>query len=279
MNVSSRASTDPRISRRRKAVQRGRRRRILWRTAVALAVGVVVWVAFFSPLLKVKRITITGARHTSREDIARSVGLDSSDNLLLISTSSIATQTKELPWVKRVEVARKLPGTVRIRVIEREPSMVLSTSGRQWMLDAGGRVLGPGDDAPSLPVIAGSPVSALQAGARVQDQEVTGALAVFRSLPPSLRAELETIFVPTVERLTLSLKDGTQIRYGAAEDLKSKNEVLGVLLRRLRSEGGAATYLDVRVPERPAAAPLLQGTPSPAPTGSPTATPSAASSP
>jgi cell division septal protein FtsQ len=63
------------------------------------------------------------------------------------------------------------------------------------------------------------------------------------------------VFAPTVERITFSLREGTSVRYGAAEQIRDKNEVLQVLLRRLDDEGRTAAYIDVRVPTSPAVAP------------------------
>jgi cell division protein FtsQ len=264
---AARPFTDPRFSRRRKMVRRSRRRRMLWRAAGAAAVALVVWGVFFSPLLAVRRVRVTGARHVTARAVARVTGLDSSDNLLLISPSSIAAQAAKLAWVKSVEVERRLPGTVRLRVTESKPVLILSAGGREWMLDARGRLLGPRRAAPGLPVITGSPVGDLERGAKIDSEEVTGALAVFRSMGPLLRRRIATIFAPTTERLTLSLKDGGQVRYGAAEALASKNEVLRVLLRRARTEDLTVAYIDVRVPTTPA---LARGVPSvPAPAWAP----------
>lgn len=287
MSASVRHSTDPRISRRRKAVLRTRRRRILWRAALAALVAVAVWAAFFSPLLEVKKIQVTGGRHTTAKQIARVAGLDSSDNLLLVSTSSVAVDAATLPWVKTVEVERKLPGMVKVRVTERTPSMILPANGRQWLVDGDGRVLASGGRGRGLPVIAGSPVGRVEPGDTLDDEEVTAALAVFRSLPASLRRQVEAFSVPTVERLTFSLGDGTQVRYGSPEERASKNEVLRVLLRRQRSREGPAAYIDVRVPTSPAVATSTGGAggetgtppPSPGATVTPTASPSPALSP
>ncbi len=270
MSVSARRFADPRISRRRKAVERTRRRRIVWRCSVAALIALLIWAAFLSPFLKVKKVRVSGGRHTTSEEIARAAGLDSADNLLLLSTSSIAADAARLPWVKSVEVERKLPGTVKVRVTERKPMMVLAAEGRRWLLDSEGRVLGSEPGQERMPVIAGSPVDALEAGATVGDQEVTGALAVFSSMPRTLRTKVQAISAPTVERITLSLRDGTQVRYGAPHDLVSKNEVLGVLLRRLQEEGSRAASIDVRVPTSPAVSPVA---PPAAPDPTPTSTP------
>ena len=235
-------------------MQRTRRRMILWRCALIAVVALAGWAAFLSPFLKVQRVTVSGGRHTTAQQVARAAGLDSADNLLLVSTASVAAEAARLPWVKTVDVERKLPGTVKVIVTERKPVMVLSAEGRQWLVDSEGRVLDSNTKDRRLPVIAGSPVGDVEPGTTLRGQEVAGALAVFGSLPPSLKQRLDAIVAPTAERLTLALRDGTQVRYGAAQELSSKNEVLQVLLRRLGKQGSAVAYIDVRVPTNPAVA-------------------------
>jgi hypothetical protein len=70
-----------------------------------------------------------------------------------------------------------------------------------------------------------------------------------------VRREVVGIVAPTLERITLSLADETLVRYGAPEDIAAKNEVLEVLLRRVRADGTEAVYIDVRAPLHPAIAP------------------------
>ena len=271
---TARGPADPRISRRRKAVERSRRRRLLWRLAVVAVVAVAVWGLFFSPLLQVRHVRVVGARHTTPAQIARAAGLDSSDNLLLLSPSAIGRDAARLPWVKDVEVHRKLPGTVKVSVIERIPSMVVDDGSRAWEVDRDGTVLGTSDGARALPSLSGFPLDDLQIGDKVASDEVLAALATYRSMPAPLRRAVVEASAPTLERLTFSLRDGTQVRYGPPQELDAKNEVLRVVLQRLRAQGVEGAYIDVRVPGHPAVSEApgvtIEPTPSPIPTPGPT---------
>ncbi|MGH2734603.1 MAG: cell division protein FtsQ/DivIB [Actinomycetota bacterium] len=247
-----RTRTDPRISRRRRAVARSRRRKIFTRVAVLLGMGALLWLCFFSPLLSVRSVVVAGASHTTPDAVARVAGLDQSDNILLLSTEDVARNVRSLPWVKKVTVDRKLFGSVKIRVVERRPAMILSLGAARWTVDGTGRVLEAGAAEGDLPVLAGAEVSDVEPGRAVASAEVAGALSAYSSMPRALRSQVEAVFAPTIERLTFAMTDGIQVRYGAAEQHESKNEVLRILLPRLRREGRTTAYVDVRVPQSPA---------------------------
>ena len=273
MSTAARVRTDPRISRRRRAIERSRRRRLLAGVATVAAVGAAAWLAFWSPLLAVDEITVVGGKHVSSDDVAEVTGLDQEDNLLLVSTGRVAAQVEELSWVAEAKVDRKLPGTVRIKVTERIPRVVLATTDSRWLLDARGHVLAPASGAAEdLPVLAAAAVSGIAAGVQLDEAEVRDALVALRALSPRIRSQVAAVLAPTPERITLSLDDGTQVRFGAAESLGAKNEVLQALLAEMRLEGRTGGYIDIRVPTSPAVsnAPTASATPA-APT--PAATP------
>jgi cell division protein FtsQ len=237
-------------------VARTKKRRSMVRVLVAGGVALAVWAAFFSPLLAIKKVTLSGAKRTTADEVARAVDLDSSDNLLLLRTDDITTAVKKLPWVKSVSVDRKLFGTVKVSVTEREPAMAVALGEQRYLIDRRGRVLAPTESAEGLPVLAGLQESLPEPGDRLRSAQLKGALQAYSAFPRRLQRDVQAVFAPTVERITFQLSDGIQVRYGAAEDTRSKIEVLEVLLARLRREGRGALYVDVRVPEAPAVSPL-----------------------
>jgi cell division protein FtsQ len=212
----------------------------------------VLWAAFFSSLLHVKQVKVVGAQRTGVEDVVAAAALGPDENILLLTTSEVADRVRALPWVRSVDVDRMLPGTVRIRVAERRPAMVLSLGAARWTVDSFGRVLSSGAVGGDLPVLAGVQVATVEPGVRLRTTEAVAALAVWRGLPRSVRRDVVGIVAPTVERITLSLADETLVRYGAPEEVAAKNEILEVLLRRVRAEGTPAAYIDVRAPLHPA---------------------------
>jgi len=262
---AQRVTTDPRISRRRVAVARSKRRRIAGVGATLAALGVTGWAALASPLLAVDEVRIVGAEHTTADQVAQAAGLDSDDNLLLISTDSIAAAAETLPWVKRAEVDRMLPGIVRVRVKERVPALILSLGATRWTIDARGYVLTTGAARRGLPVLGGADSGDVEVGARLENPELLDALTAFRSLRRNLRADVTAVIAPSPERISFSLDGGTIVRFGAAENLKAKNAVLTALLTELKREQRSVAYIDVRVPTNPAVAPVAA--PSPAATG------------
>lgn len=249
----ARIGTDPRFRRRRQAVQRSKRRRLLLGGTSVLTIGVLVWAMFWSPLLSVRKVSVRGAEHVTDAEVVEATALIGADrNLLLLSTEEVARRVEGLPWVQEAEVDRMLPDSVRVSVVERRPALVLSIGAARWTLDRSGHVLTSGSVAPRLPVLAGIEVGRVEAGVKLVTPEAIGALKVFRSLPGSLRQKLAGIFAPTSERITVSLNDGTVVRIGAAERLKAKAKVLKALIERLRTRGIVTAYIDVRVPTNPA---------------------------
>lgn len=251
--MSARVDADPRISRRRRAVERSRRRKLALQCALAGAVVITAWGVFYSPLLRVDAVRVVGATHTTTDDVVAAAGLGPEDNVLFLDVGEVARAAESLPWVRSAEVDKMLPGTVRVRVVERTPALVLALDGHRWTIDRAGRVLAPADDDGRLPVLTGV-VARVAPGERVEGAAAQHALEVWRVLPRPLRRNVRAVVAPSVERITLLLADETQVRYGAAERLRAKNEVLAALLARLRAEGRRVTYVDVRVPTSPAVA-------------------------
>jgi cell division protein FtsQ len=249
----ARVATDPRITRRRQAVARLRRRRLVAQIACAAALGALAWLLFASPLLVLRRVQVVGARHTGPNDIAAAANLSGDENLLLLSTGEVARDAARLPWVAHATVDRKLPGTIRVAIEERSPAAVVASEAGRWLVGARGHVLARGGRS-GLPVVADSDLGSLRPGRRVEAVEVSAALAVLRALPPRLRARVEAVFAPTQERITLSLSS-VLVRVGAAESLRAKASVLQALLRRMATEGMTVSYVDVRVPSSPALGP------------------------
>lgn len=249
-----RVQTDPRITRRRQAVTRSKRKRMLVGAGILFGLCGLVWAMFWSPLLDVRTVKVLGADRTGAASVISATGVaDGGENLLLLSTARIASRVQELPWVERATVERILPGTVRVRVAEREPAFILEIAAARWTIDANGNVLAVGKAKRGLPVLSGIEVGHVEPGVRLRTPESLDALRAYEALPLRIRKRVAGVFAPTQERITFSLSDGTEIRYGAARQMKAKGTVLKALLKRFRTDGHAPKYIDVRVPTSPAA--------------------------
>lgn len=252
---SARVQTDPRITRRRQAVARSKRKRTLVGTGIVVALGAVVWAMFWSPLLHVRSFKVLGAERTEQTAVIDALGLAGQRrNLLLISTGELTARIEELPWVARATVERVLPGTVKVRVAEREPAFILAIDSARWTIDSDGTVLTVGKAERKLPVLTGVEVGHVEPGDVLKTPEATDALEAYSALPRAMRKRVVSIFAPTSELISFRMTEGPEIRYGAARQMSAKATVLKALLKRLKKEGRTPSYVDVRVPTSPAIA-------------------------
>lgn len=269
--MTARVNTDPRFSRRRRAVARSKRKKMFTAAAVVCGLAFAAWLVLWSPLLVVRDIRLVGAKHVTPGEVARVAHISSGRNLFLLSTSDVARSVETLPWVATAEVDRILPGTVRVKISERSPSLELSLGAARWLIDAHGEVLAPAGAHPRLPILGGVQLDAVHPGARLSSPEVVAALTTWRHLPNSIRSKLKAIIAPSATRITLSLSDGTVVRWGSASNAHDKAVVLIALLDRVHQQHLDVAYIDVRVPDDPAIAPVITAAPSPSAAASPAA--------
>lgn len=78
----------------------------------------------------VRTIEIDGAVHTPRAALDRITGTYVGLNLFQIDISRVQNDLGGLGWVRRIDIEKKLPDTLRIKITEREP-MALARFGEQ----------------------------------------------------------------------------------------------------------------------------------------------------
>jgi cell division protein FtsQ len=244
---------DPRIRQRRIAVRRdeGRRRlRVLVGlvgTACLVGAGVA---ATHSALLDVDRVDIVGADHTGRADILATAGLDHRRYLIDVDSGAAARRLETLAWVDRATVAKSWPGTVRIRIVERNPvAAVVAEGGKTALVDASGRVLEVADQAPGGTLrLDGLPPA--PAPGQVLAIEGKAALAIAAALPSDVRSRIASIDAsPQGIVLKLTGKGAPTVEFGGDDQLDAKIVALTTMLAKV--ELGSANTLDVRVPTAP----------------------------
>ena len=207
-------------------------RRWPWILALAL-VGVLlagaVYAVFFSPLLGVRSVSITGAPEPLTAKVRAIVDVSDETPLARIDLDEVAARVEGVQEIAEVEVARGWPDTLSIIVTPRVPVAVTSANGQFWLVDATGD--------PYLAVAnppAGLITVALVAPG-VGDSSTIAALAVAAALTPDFRAQVASISARTDFDVELTLIDGRKITWGEATDSDKKMQILPALL--LAQEG------------------------------------------
>jgi hypothetical protein len=148
--------------------------------------------------------------------------------------------------VRTLSVTASFPHTLHIAVVEQLPVAVLvGPSGARTAAAASGAVLGP-----SLAGAALASVAVPELPDRlVRNPGVLECLAVLGAVPRALQALVANVSVGS-KGVTVLLRDGLRVYFGDASRPYAKWLAFA---RVLVAEGSvAATYVDVRIPERPA---------------------------
>ena len=224
--------------RRRQAARRRRHRRLALAGLVLVLLLGAGWAVLFSGLVTVEQAQVTGTRALGTARVERVAQVPTGTPLARADLDAIRARVETIDAVRRAEVSRSWPHTVRIAVTERTPVAVIDRGQGLQALDATGVLFGHYAKRPArLPLVRAEPdtgTEALVEGSRV-----------ISSLPPQVERQVDTVEVTTVDEIQLVLRKGRRVLWGSSEDSQDKADVLAVLLRR------PGTRIDVSVPGRP----------------------------
>jgi cell division protein FtsQ len=236
----------------------GERRRKLAR-AVSLALpsllalttlagaGSLAWrYAWRGDLLRVGEIQFTGLSRARAEELLALAPVRRGDHLLGVDPDVIEAALVRHPWISAVEVRRRLPPAIDVRVVERRAAALVEL-GDLYLVDDRGVVFKratPGDGL-DLPVVTG--IEAEDWLERRDDIEglLTAALALvdrWSARKLDARAPIAEIHVDPEFGTTVWAADGTEIRLGQ-KGIDEKLSRLERLLPALDAEGRHAEVI------------------------------------
>ncbi|MER7544150.1 cell division protein FtsQ/DivIB [Actinomadura sp.] len=219
----------------------GRWKAIFVTLLVVGALGLVTWVLLGSRLLVVRHVEVAGAALAPRDRIVAAAGIHLGTPMARLRTGAIGERVERLREVESAEIERHWPGTVRIVVRERVPVAVFERGGRYHLLDRHGVVVADGETRPSgLPALA-------VASPGPSDKATRAALTVLTGLPERLRGGVSEVEATGPEAVSLHMKNGQTVVWGAAERAREKIRLLDAVRRT--AAGRAVRTVDVSSPE------------------------------
>lgn len=145
--------------------------------------------ALGSPHFGLRHVELESSR-SSEPEVLEKAGVRLGDNLLELDVRAAEQRLLADPWNRSVRVARKLPGTLRIQLVEREALALASLDGTLFLVEASGEPFKAwqGDDVEDLPVLTGVTLDALakdRAGAVARLATGLSVLSHYERLPVS----------------------------------------------------------------------------------------------
>ncbi|MBE8524349.1 FtsQ-type POTRA domain-containing protein [Amycolatopsis sp. H6(2020)] len=207
-----------------------------------LTVVALVYLLFFSSMLGVRDVSVSGSRTVPADQIRTVAAVPADKPMLRLSTDEIRDRVAAMPGIATVEVSRSWPNTVEITVTERT-AIAFFDSGPGGdgvhLVDGGGVVFKTvAARPPGLPELKLPKVSA--------DDPVTRAVtAVLGVIPEQLLKQVTTATAKTPASVEFTLANGKIVRWGTAEQTDRKAKVLAALLTQ------DGKVYDVAAPELP----------------------------
>src|SRR5213596_165156 len=147
---------------------------------------------FENPDFQLKTIELQTDGTLQREQVLKAADLREGENIFTVNLAEVQDRIQELPQVDEVQVMRKLPGEIDIRVIERKPVAWITdqnqivdpfASEAAFLVDGRGILMKEKKLLPEylgLPLITGCASEPLEAGRVVESFEARAALKLLR---------------------------------------------------------------------------------------------------
>jgi cell division protein FtsQ len=236
--ATPRTTDEPRDSKRSAALFRVLRGAF----GFALVVGIGVTVAWAartyvktSPRFAVSEIVTTGSKRRGPDELASIAGITTGQNVFMTDLEAARARLLADPWISEATLARQLPGTIYVRVAERDAAGVLGTGDGTYLVTREGTIIKrvESGDPTDLPVVTGVSLEQLttdrEGATRTVRRALDLAFDVERS-PLAQRAPLEEIHVePNGEMSLVMGKSGVRVQMGAPPYRRKIEQAVRVL--------------------------------------------------
>jgi cell division protein FtsQ len=207
-------------------------------------VALLAWLLLAGPVLVVRAVQVDGLATLPAEQVQEAAGIVAGTPLLRVDVDAAEARVAQLPPIASVEVTRNWPASVVITVVERVPVAVVGDPGRRFLVDAEGvlfdTVTGSAPDG----------VVPLDVATPGPDDDATRAgIAAVGSLPADVREQVTGAAATSPDDISLTLTDGTVVRWGDASNSDEKSAALVGLLEQIEDGGlEPAGTIDVSTP-------------------------------
>jgi cell division protein FtsQ len=257
-----------------------RTQRRLLIVALACAMLTALYMLWFrdSTLVRVERVTVSGLETKDAAKLRDALTLSArSMTTLHVDHDRLMRAVAGYPVVRDLEVSSDFPHGLRIEVVQHVPAAIAVSHGLRIPVAGDGTLLRGVPVEGRLPAIR---VQGAMPTERLRDPDALRAAHVLGGAPAELRGRLEGVDETRDEGLVVEMRDGPRLIFGDATHVRAKWAAAARVLADPAARG--ASYVDLRLPARPAAGGVAaetvtpvapaSGVPEPAPGAAGTAT-------
>jgi cell division septal protein FtsQ len=234
---------------------------------VILIVLVVMYLIFYSPLLAITRVEISGTQNISPQVLKekfinwqlhqRRFGIFTQNNILMFSRKWLGEQIARDYNLASLKVDKKFPHTLRVTLVEKKPDLVWVSGGINYFLSESGEissVISNGEQLADLPLIYDDSNSAARAGQAVLTVDkvsfIHGLITRLKQMP-SVEVTAYHMLNGQGTQFNVQTKAGYTVYFDTSKDLEAQVAKLQRILDdKAFKNKPAREYIDVRLGDR-----------------------------
>lgn len=210
-------------------------------------IGAIVLLAllFSSPLFNIKTIEVEGNSKVSDEKMISISSIQFHTNIFSMKKREAIEKIKTNPYIEDVKIARKLPSTVKIDVIEREPRYMLQFADSYVYINNQGYMLEISNEALEVPILIGftTDLSNIKAGNRINVEDLEKmnmVIKIFETVKSNDMGHLVSkIDISNEKNYTIILEsEGKKVYLGDCSDLNTRILYLKAILEKSAGRSG-----------------------------------------
>ncbi|MGW5865360.1 cell division protein FtsQ/DivIB [Streptomyces sp. NPDC055239] len=212
-----------------------------------------IWLLYGSQWLRVERVTTSGTRILTPEEVREAAAAPVGAPLISVDTDALEERLrKKLPRIDTVDVVRSWPHGIGLKVTERKPVLLIEKGGKFVEVDAGGvRFATVGQAPKGVPLLELTPdrQNASESLRRFDSHHLRReSVRVAGSLPDAVARDTRVVKVRSYDSISLELSGGRTVAWGSSEKGRTKASTLTALMKAAPK----ARHFDVSVPTAPA---------------------------
>lgn len=202
----------------------------------------LVLAAFFTPLLAIEKVEVVGTERLNASSVSASLESLTGVPLTQVSDARVAELLSNFELVETFAVQAEPPHTLRVKIRERQPIVIIPQAGKNYLYDPAGIKIGEVGKGEQFPYLKLN-------GAVTDNPQFETAVEILLGVPVATYEQIFSLEVSSKLTAVFKLRDsGISVIWGDESDATFKAEVLQTLLATGQKDG---VTIDVSSPSAP----------------------------
>ena len=233
---------------KQKQIKARKRKKIKFFLKFTLIIGLIIGgsvFAFTSPIFNVKNIEVVENTKVPNDTIISLSQIKLDQNIFKFNKNIVIKNIKENPYIDNIEIKRKLPNTVEIKVEERVAKYAVDYMGKYAYISTQGYILEIVEDNQKLPIIQGATTKEeeIQPGKRLNNEDLTRLGDVIKIMSAmsdnQLEGKVTSIDISNKNEYSIYLgEEKKTIHVGEATNLSNKLLYVRAIIEDEKSKEG-----------------------------------------